>query len=149
MRSPTALKKSEQEPEGATKNPQNSFLKSISGRLGKILSFARKSELQESIEEILEGGSEAQTPLDAGEKAILKNVLEFKQLHVEDVMIPRADILPCRKIFSLKICNTNWWTKPTHAYLFIKATLMRYLGSSTLKMLPECFSTNNNSVSRK
>jgi magnesium and cobalt transporter len=67
-------------------------LKSISGRLGKILSFARKSELQESIEEILEGGSEAQTPLDAGEKAILKNVLEFKQLHVEDVMIPRADI---------------------------------------------------------
>ncbi len=92
MRSPTALKKSEQEPEGATKNPQNSFLKSISGRLGKILSFARKSELQESIEEILEGGSEAQTPLDAGEKAILKNVLEFKQLHVEDVMIPRADI---------------------------------------------------------
>ena len=92
MRSPTALKKSEQEPEGATKNPQNSFLKSISGRLGKILSFARKSELQESIEEILEGGPEAQTPLDAGEKAILKNVLEFKQLHVEDVMIPRADI---------------------------------------------------------
>jgi CBS domain containing-hemolysin-like protein len=58
--------------------------------LSKI--FSRKQDLKESIAEILEESHQESSPLEAGEKAILKNVLEFKQLHVEDVMIPRADI---------------------------------------------------------
>ncbi len=85
MRSQNALK--EGEPEKTEQN--RSFIKRISG----IFSIPKKYGLQESIEEVLdENGSESAAPLDAGEKAILKNVLEFKELHVEDVMIPRADI---------------------------------------------------------
>jgi magnesium and cobalt transporter len=91
MRSNRALK----EGETTNENPaqKKSFLGSISDNIGKIFSFPKKYGLQESIEEVLdEKGAEATSPLDAGEKAILKNVLEFKELHVEDVMIPRADI---------------------------------------------------------
>lgn len=67
--------------------PKKSFIANIVKKF-----TGKKSELQESIEEILEKSHEDNTPLDAGEKAILKNVLEFKELHVEDIMIPRADI---------------------------------------------------------
>jgi len=54
---------------------------------------SRKTTLKESVEEILDEQEEnGQTPSQAGETAILRNVLEFNALCVEDVMIPRADI---------------------------------------------------------
>lgn len=74
------------------KNGKKSSRRSLKAGFSKLFA-AKKSGLQESIEEILgEEGHKAEIPLDAGEKAILKNVLEFKELHVEDIMIPRADI---------------------------------------------------------
>ena len=91
MRSQNALKESEP---GTNKTvSKKSFFSAITDNFGKIFSIPKKYGLHESIEEVLdENGSEGASPLDAGEKAILKNVLEFKELHVEDVMIPRADI---------------------------------------------------------
>ncbi len=92
MASRNALEKGESESTGNNSPKKPTGLRSITTSIVKLFS-TKKSGLQESIEEILEGeGHQAETPLDAGEKAILKNVLEFKELHVEDIMIPRADI---------------------------------------------------------
>lgn len=78
--------------ESAT-NKKQKLTTGIKKKLLQVLKDKTRSELQESIEEVLEkNGNDKAKALDAGEKAILKNVLEFKQLHVEDVMIPRADI---------------------------------------------------------
>ncbi len=77
-------------PEQAAIETKPSFLKLISDKIANLVP-SKKSDSANTIDEILENPKPA-TPVDAKEQAILKNVLEFKELHVEDVMIPRADI---------------------------------------------------------
>ncbi len=92
MSSSNAQEKGKPDPEpGSSQGPESTSFKLLE-LIRSIFPAPKKSVLQESIEEILENGSGQDKPLDAGEKAILKNVLEFKALLVEDVMIPRADI---------------------------------------------------------
>lgn len=57
-----------------------------------IFPSKQKTTLKESLEEILDEREENQTPSQIGETSILRNVLEFNELYVEDIMIPRADI---------------------------------------------------------
>lgn len=51
------------------------------------------SSLKESVEEVLEEHDAAGLYVDPKEKEILQNVLTFSELDVEDVMVPRSDII--------------------------------------------------------
>lgn len=54
-----------------------------------------ESSLRESLEEVIEEHEET-TPKDAlgeDERSMLKNVLRYGDLHIDDVMVPRADII--------------------------------------------------------
>lgn len=49
--------------------------------------------LRESLEEALEGRDEAGRGLTAEERHMLANILSFGELRVDDVMVPRADVV--------------------------------------------------------
>ena len=59
----------------------------------KVLLGLRRGSLKESVEEVLEEHSSSGGQIDEEEKEMLQNVLAFNELSVEDVMIPRADII--------------------------------------------------------
>lgn len=62
-------------------------------RLKSLLGMKNSSSFKESLEEVIEEHESAGEVIDREEKLMLKNVLTFNELSVEDVMIPRADIV--------------------------------------------------------
>ena len=61
---------------------------------GLVRGLKPDQTLRQSLEEILEEqGDEDRPPVDAQEQAMLRNLLEFGDLWVDDVMVPRADIV--------------------------------------------------------
>lgn len=75
----------------SSESKSNKFFNDLCGLFAKKFS-SNRSSLKESLEEYLEEDSTNDTPLDAGERAIIRNVLEFKEIYVEDVMIPRTEV---------------------------------------------------------
>ncbi len=62
-------------------------------RLGALLGGGRRdADIKESIEDILEE-EDAEAELSPKERAMLRNLLKFGSLKVEDLMVPRADII--------------------------------------------------------
>ncbi|MEE8273461.1 MAG: hemolysin family protein [Alphaproteobacteria bacterium] len=51
------------------------------------------SGLRETVEELVKEYSDEDLPFDAEERAMLRNLLKFGELRVDDVMVPRADIV--------------------------------------------------------
>jgi len=51
------------------------------------------SQMRESIEEVIEGSDRQRPDLSAPERTMLANLLNFGELRVKDVMLPRADIV--------------------------------------------------------
>ena len=49
--------------------------------------------LREDLEELLEEHADTKSPLDAEERLLLRNILKVGELRVDDIMIPRADIV--------------------------------------------------------
>lgn len=63
------------------------WLRSLTGLGG------RGATLRESVEELIEEHQDDDTPIDAHERDMLLNLLNFGELRIEDVMVPRADIV--------------------------------------------------------
>ncbi len=63
------------------------WLRSLTGLGG------RGATLRESVEELIEEHQDDDTPIDEHERDMLLNLLNFGELRVEDVMVPRADIV--------------------------------------------------------
>ncbi len=63
------------------------WLRSLTGSGDRIAS------LRESVEELIDEHPEANTADDAQERTMLRNLLSFGEKRVEDVMVPRADIV--------------------------------------------------------
>jgi CBS domain containing-hemolysin-like protein len=70
---------------------KNNVLFLIKKRIGKVFSPKQRHSIKESLEEILEENSEFEE-LHEDQRAIIRNVLEFNELEVADIMIPRPDI---------------------------------------------------------
>jgi CBS domain containing-hemolysin-like protein len=49
--------------------------------------------LRDTIEELIEETTEGEPSIESGERALLENVLNLRDLNAQDVMIPRADII--------------------------------------------------------
>jgi CBS domain containing-hemolysin-like protein len=55
-----------------------------------------EASARDSLEEIIEEREELDVPLDESERALMANILSLHDLSVEDVMVPRADIVAIR-----------------------------------------------------
>lgn len=75
---------------GESERPLSGFRKFINKPLN-LLGIRAKNSLKESLEEVIEEHDSAD--IDGGERVMLRNVLAFSELKVEDVMIPRSDIM--------------------------------------------------------
>ncbi len=61
-----------------------------------LIKLFKKSEsetLRGTIEELIEESEEEEPSIESGERALLENVLNLRELTAQDVMIPRADII--------------------------------------------------------
>ncbi len=75
--------------------PRTSFARRLQVLWRNILRAPSASDptLRESLEEALEGRDEAGRGLTAEERHMLANILSFGELRVDDVMVPRADVV--------------------------------------------------------
>jgi len=75
-------------------------------RLRRSLSLRAEASLREHLEEAIEGGEGADVPKDdrlsADERAMLLKVLSIREVRVDDVMVPRADIVSVPSTTSFK-----------------------------------------------
>src|SRR5438105_2757082 len=61
----------------------------------------RASSIRADLEVVLEAGTPGETGFSPEERAMLRNILGLRGRRVEDVMIPRADIVAVQKDVSL------------------------------------------------
>ncbi len=59
----------------------------------KLLRKPEQETLRGTLEELIEESEEAEPSIESGERALLENVLNLRDLTAQDVMIPRADII--------------------------------------------------------
>ncbi|MDO9127086.1 MAG: CBS domain-containing protein, partial [Parvibaculum sp.] len=62
------------------------------------------SSLRESLEEVIEEHEDMHRGLTAEERHMLVNILKFGELRVDDVMVPRADVVGVEEGASLEEC---------------------------------------------
>jgi len=61
----------------------------------------KAGSLRQDLEVVLENGTPADTGFSPAERTMLKNILELRERRVEDVMVPRADIVAVQQDISL------------------------------------------------
>lgn len=67
---------------------------SLLQRLAQVLRGGQSAHsIRESLEEVIEESERRSPMLSAGERIMLANLLKFGELRVDDVMVPRADII--------------------------------------------------------
>lgn len=92
MQPSQALQEDPDSSEQQDNNIKQGLISKIGKKLISIFQPKQKASFKESIEEFLEEEYEEEGGLEEDQKAILRNILEFNELTVEDIMIPRADI---------------------------------------------------------
>ena len=68
---------------------------------GLIGGWRSTGSLRSDLAEVLAANSDAGADLTATERAMLKSILELRELRIGDVMVPRADIVAVQKDISL------------------------------------------------
>lgn len=64
---------------------------------GLIGGWRSTGSLRSDLAEVLAANTEAGADLTATERAMLKSILELRELRIGDVMVPRADIVAVQK----------------------------------------------------
>jgi CBS domain containing-hemolysin-like protein len=91
--------------------------------------------LRESLEELIEEHDESQEPINPEERLMLLNVLELDQRRVDDVMVPRADIVAADDGVSLEEL-VSIFTTASHSRLPVfRETLDDVIGMVHIKDL--------------
>jgi CBS domain containing-hemolysin-like protein len=77
----------------------------IDSLLGWIRALGRShngdNSVRDALEELIEEREEAEVPIDDEERTLLANILELRGRTIDDVMVPRADIIAIAKGASL------------------------------------------------
>jgi len=71
------------------------------GRMLRNLFGWKTSSIRADLEVVLEAGAAAESGFSPEERAMLRNILGLRERGVEDVMVPRADIIAVQKDISL------------------------------------------------
>jgi CBS domain containing-hemolysin-like protein len=70
-------------------------------RVVRALFGWRAGSIRQDLEVVLEAGTPAETGFSPEERTMLKNILGLRERRVEDVMVPRADIIAVQQDISL------------------------------------------------
>jgi CBS domain containing-hemolysin-like protein len=76
----------------AAQKPESGKSPSFWSRAARIFRGTNGASLREDLADALMTDSGSDTAFSPGEKAMLNNILRFREVRVEDVMVPRADI---------------------------------------------------------
>ncbi len=76
----------------ATRQEGTKSTSSFWSRAARILRGANPSSLREDLADALLTDADSNTAFSPEERAMLNNILRFREVRVEDVMVPRADI---------------------------------------------------------
>ena len=119
------------------------YLKRFFRSLSNILRLRKDSSLEESVAELIEEHEADGVPLRPEERTILTNAVSFRDLRVEDILVPRSDIIAISDTVSLEdlrqiILDKEHTRMPIYGnsldeikgFIHIK-DLMRYLGEDT------------------
>ena len=76
-------------------NPKtsDSFLKKFFKPFSDLVAKAQGLKLRESLEDVIENDDQSQNAFSPEEKSMIRNILEFSDVDVEDIMVPRADLI--------------------------------------------------------
>ncbi len=88
-------------PNQSSERPQGSPLTRFWQRVRTVLGGNGDTTLRESLEDVIEQHEVEGDSLSAEERSMLQNILAFGELRVEDVMVPRADIVAVEHIASI------------------------------------------------
>ena len=91
-------------PSGPAQNPerpQDSVLARLWQRVTSALGGNGDTTLRESLEDVIEQHEVDGDSLSAEERSMLQNILAFGELRVDDVMVPRADIVAVEHVASI------------------------------------------------
>lgn len=69
------------------------FLKRFFKPVLDLIAKAQGVKLRESLEDVIENDSQSQNAFSPEEKSMIRNILEFSDVDVEDIMVPRADVI--------------------------------------------------------
>lgn len=83
---------SSQKEEGPSTGGQQADRPSLLERLMGLFRHRNGSNLREDLADALAESTSDQADFSAGERAMLNNILRLREVRVEDVMIPRADV---------------------------------------------------------
>jgi magnesium and cobalt transporter len=79
---------------GDTKTSERgSILRRLIAAMQALVGSKGDTSLRESLEDVLEEAQAGETSLSSQERLMLLNILSFNELRVDDVMVPRADII--------------------------------------------------------
>lgn len=71
----------------------DSFLKKFFKPVLDLIAKAQGVKLRESLEDVIENDDQSQNAFSPEEKSMIRNILEFSDVDVEDIMVPRADLI--------------------------------------------------------
>lgn len=74
---------------------------SFLARMMRTLFGWKAASIRQGLEEVLEAGSETHTGFSPTESVMLRNILGLRERRIEDVMIPRADIVAVQQDINL------------------------------------------------
>ncbi len=76
-----------------TNRPSQTTGSGLAGWLRRLISGRNGDKLRESVEELLEADDGSEATFSDAERSMLSNLLQFGELRVDDVMVPRTDIV--------------------------------------------------------
>lgn len=71
----------------------DSMFKNLLKPVSNLIAKAQGIKLRESLEDVIENDNEHQNAFSPEEKSMIRNILEFSDVNVENIMVPRADII--------------------------------------------------------
>ena len=119
---------------------EQSFLSRLRTRLG----FDNSQSLRETIADALESEKPAEENFSKQERSMLLNSLRFGALRVEDVMVPRADIIALDEsssLFTTLVIKTNCTIPYTSVFLQLDCA---YWGAENEAVLRQKMSDQGN-----
>ncbi len=85
----------------AASETQRSGLEGLIERLRALVGLRSSGSLRTDLTEVLEESKTAEGEFSPTERAMLRNILTLRERRIDDVMVPRADIVAVQKDIAL------------------------------------------------
>ena len=135
---------SSQDPTGDDEPPSRRSLGETVIEWLRRLAGRRDGDLRESLEDLIDDHENSTQPIEVDERLMLKNILKLGEIQVDDVMVPRADILGVEVDTGLEELVAVF-RRASHSRLPVfSGTLDTTLGMAHIKDLPAYWNGGGN-----